>query len=336
MKQKEPLSPEQAMKLAQKIFKKRGTEALQIARKEILREKIDCKEAREALNFFMTKYWHDTTRPSLFSLACEAVGGKPEATTPIAVSMILTSGALDIHDDLIDQSKTKGSHQTVLGKFGKDIALLAGDALMFKGLMLLNYALEKGVSTEKKATIMDVFKRRFFELGDAEAIELNFRGRADVTPKEYLRVVKKKAADFEAYTRIGAILGGGTREEIEALGKYGRILGMLIILRDDLIDMIDLQESIQRIRKESLPLPVLYALQNAKLKGIIVSLLLQKKNTKDHAKTIVEHVERAGGIKRTQRLMQTLINGTISSLTHIKFNKKYLELLLHAMIPSMP
>ena len=73
------------------------------------------------------------TRPALFSLVCEAVGGDPDITMPIAISITLISGAIDIHDDIIDQSKTKGDQPTVFGKFGKDIALLVGDALMFKG-----------------------------------------------------------------------------------------------------------------------------------------------------------------------------------------------------------
>jgi len=329
---KQNISPEQAMKQIRKIFRQRGTKALETARREILKEKIECKETREALSYFITEYWHDVTRPSLLSLACAAVGGNPEITTPVAVSMILTSGAMDIHDDIIDESKRKGSRDTVLGKCGKSIALLVGDALMFKGLVLLQQALENEVSADNKAKILDVVEKRFFELGDAEAMELSFQARTDITPKEYLRIVKKKAADMEAYMRIGGVLGGGTHEEIEALGKYGRILGTLIILRDDLIDMIDLHETVQRIRKESLPLPILYALQDTTQRKALVELLHQKKHTTSRAKKVIELAGDSGGMKRTRGLMQRLINQACNSLNNIEYERSNLRLLLYAMI----
>ncbi len=94
-------------------------------------------------------------------------------------------------------------------------------------------------------------------------LHFSFESVVDITPEEYLRVVRNKSADIEAYTRISAILGDGTEEEIEALGEYGRLLGMLSILRDDMIDMLDNEETIQRINNEHPPLVIVYALQNS-------------------------------------------------------------------------
>jgi len=328
-------SQEEKMEQVQKIFTERGSKALEMARKEILQEKIECKEVREALNYFMTEYWHDLARPALLSLACEAVGGDPEMTTPVAIPMILISGAIDIHDDIIDQSKIKGSRPTVLGKFGKDIALLVGDALLFKGFTLLHEAVEKGIPAEKVAVIVDIIKRTFFELGDAEALELQFRGRINITPEEYLRVVRKKAADVEAHTRISAILGGGSKEEIEVLGEYGRLLGMLILLRDDLIDMIDFEEATHRIRKEHLPLQVLYALKNPKIKSTLSSILLKKTITKKDAEKILEVIDKASGFRHVAELMQKLAKNASKPLKSFKQNKHYLKLLIEAMLPPL-
>jgi len=207
-----------------KLLQERGKEGMELARKTVLEERIESKEVQDALKYFITEYWHDFTRPALLSLVCEAVGGDPNIITPVATSMVLICGAIDIHDDIIDQSKDKGSRLTVFGRYGQDIALLVGDALLFKGFTMLYKAVEKGVPAEKIAAVSDIIKRTFFELGEAEALELQFRGRRDVMPEEYLWVVRKKSADFEAYTRIGAIVGGGSGEEIEALGEYGRLL----------------------------------------------------------------------------------------------------------------
>jgi geranylgeranyl pyrophosphate synthase len=328
---KETTSQEEITNQLLKLLEERGKKALEMARKTVLEEPIESKEAQEALTYFMTEYWHNVTRPALLSLVCEAVGGDPDITTPIAISITLISGATGIHDDIIDQSKTKGSRPTVYGKFGKDIALLVGDALLFKGFNILFKAVEKGVTTEKIVAISDVMKRAFFELGDAEALAFHFRGRADVTPEDYLCVVRKKAADIEAYTRISAILGDGSEEEIEVLGEYGRLLGMLVILRADMIDMFDLKETIHRIKKEHLPLVILYALQNPEMNSFLRSLLKKTKTLKD-AEKLSTFVDKAGGYIRMEECMNKLAEEACTKIEKIKHNRQYLELLIQGTL----
>ena len=328
---KNTISQEEITEQLLKLLEERGKKALELARKTVLEEKIESKEVQEALKYFMTEYWHDVTRPALLSLVCEAVGGDPDITTPIAISMTLISGAIDIHDDIIDQSETKGSRPTVFGKFGKDMALLVGDALLFKGFNLLYKAVEKGVPAEQIAVISDIIKRTFFELGDAEALELQFRGRTDVTPEDYLCVVRKKAADVEAYTRISAIVGGGSGEEIEVLGEYGRLLGMLVILRDDMIDMLDLEETIHRIKKEHLSLVIVYALQNPEMNSILCSLLKKTITLKD-AEKLSTFVDKAGGFIHMEECMNKLAEEAHIKIEKIKCNRKHLALLVQGML----
>ena len=320
-------SQEEMMEQVQKILEERGRKALEMARKTVLEEEIECKEVREALKYFMTEYWHDVARPALLSLVCEAVGGDPEITTPIAVSMSLISGGIDIHDDIIDQSKSKGSRPTVLGKFGRDIALLVGDALLFKGFTLLHGAIKERIPPEKVAAIINIIKKTFFELGDAEALELQFRGRTDITPEEYLRVVRKKAADVEAHTRISAILGGSSKEEIESIGEYGRLLGMIILLRDDWIDMVEFEEISHRIKREHLPLPLLYALQSPKTRSKLSSILFKKTITKRDARIILEATDEAGGLRHVEQLMQEIARNANSCVKDLKKNKSAFQLL---------
>jgi len=316
----------------QKLLERRGSKALEEARKTILQEEVECKEVREALTYFMQEYWQDLARPTLLSIACEAVGGDPDMTTPIAVPMILISGAVDIHDDIIDESEIKESRPTVLGKFGKDIALLVGDALLFRGLTLLHEAVEKGVPAERLSVIVGILKSMFFELGDAEALELRFRGRVDVTPEEYLHVVKKKAADVESYTCISAVIGGGSKKEIDALSKYGRILGMMAILRDDLSDMLDLQEMSNRIKRECLPLPLLFALQNLEVKSKIETILQKEKLVKKDAKTILKITRKSGGLEHFLKIMKKLREEAFLYTRGVIARQKSLNLLIESMI----
>ncbi|MDG6222409.1 MAG: polyprenyl synthetase family protein [Candidatus Bathyarchaeota archaeon] len=324
-------SQEEVVEQLQKLLYDRGNKALTLARKTVLDEKIESKRVRDALHYFITDYWNDVTRPALLSLVCESVGGDPELTTPVGVSMTLIAGGIDIHDDIIDESKRKGSKFTVYGKYGKKIALLVGDALMFKGFTLLYETLGKGITSDQIATMSKIINQTFFELGDAEALELDFRNREDVTPEEYLSVIRKKAADVEAHTRISAMLGGASSDEIEDLAEYGRILGMLVILRDEMIDMLDPKETIHRIKKEHLSMAILYALQNPDMKSSISNLLNQTRNLKD-ADNLSLLVDAADGYSKMNACMQSLANIAYKNIENAKYNKNYLALIIQGML----
>ena len=67
-----------------------------------------------------------------------------------------------------------------------------------------------------------------------------------------------KAASVEADMYLGALFGGGKKEEIEVLAKIGRILGILATLRDDLVDVFDIEELNMRLAVKDLPLPLIF------------------------------------------------------------------------------
>ncbi|HKZ94946.1 MAG TPA: polyprenyl synthetase family protein [Candidatus Bathyarchaeia archaeon] len=327
-------TPEAAMMQIQKIFERKGTKALNMARQAVKEERIKSRKAQQALTYFITEYWHDTARPSLMALSCEAVGGDPEITLPVAIPMILISGAIDIHDDIIDQSKSKDGRPTVYGKFGLEIALLVGDALLFKGLVLLNKTEVEKIPAETMLQVNDIIKTMFFELGDAEALELECRRQLDVSPEDYLHIVRMKAADVEAHTRISAILGNASSREVEALSEYGRLLGMMIILRDDIIDLLVPEECRSRITKECLPLPLLYGLQDA-ARGPELRSQLQGKTISDRrVQEILSTVRNSRAIARHCKTMEKLASKAMLKLRVLSHNTRELQLLVEAMLPA--
>jgi len=333
-KERNPLTSKEMVDQVQRVLEERGNKALKMARQAVLEEKIECKEAREALHYFMTQYWNDRTSPTLLSLACEAVDGDLDAIATFAKSMILVGGAVDIHDDLVDQSKRKDQRPTVYGKFGESIALLVGDAILFKGFSLL-YEACRHISPDKMVSIVSTLKDFFFELGDAEALELKLRMRRDVKPEEYLYVVEKKAADLEGLMRIGTIIGDGSEKEIELLGRYGRVLGMLSILRDDFIDMNYFEEIAHRIAYECLPLPILYALEDPKAKSRISAILSKKKLTEKDTELLYEIVKNANGFKQLKEKMKELVDTGKRNLNKIKRCRGILTLLMDFMLQEL-
>lgn len=131
---------EESIKEFLRFFELRGKHSLEMARQAVLKETsvIESTKVREALRYFVMDYWQDLVRPTLLSVCCETVGGDPELTIPFAVSLSVLSGGIDIHDDIIDESKKKHGYVTVYGRYGKEIALLVADALFFKGFALLH------------------------------------------------------------------------------------------------------------------------------------------------------------------------------------------------------
>jgi geranylgeranyl diphosphate synthase type I len=323
---------EKAAEEVRKLFNERGSKTLKEVAASVLQEKIECDEVKGALSHFIS-YWRDVVRPSLVSLACEAVGGDPSIAAPMGKSLTLLSGATDIHDDIIDKTMVKEKRKTVLGGFGGDIALLAGDALICEGLIELFEGLARlDIPPEKKLDIVHTVRGLYCEMLDGEALELRFRARTDVKPDEYLHVVRKKAADVEACMRVGAMLGNGSEEQVNAVGGYGRLLGTMVLLRDDLEDMLDLNLLDLRIKNESLPLPILYALQNDEKKEEILSILKKEKVSREEAESLLKLVSEARGVNKLEKLFMGIKNQAWNKIEKIKSNRVF-RTILEATVP---
>ena len=297
------------------MLKKKSKKGLEFARRTILAEKIECEEIREALEYY-TSNWKNFTHPGLFSIACGAVGGNPDKAVEVQAAMSMLAAAFDIHDDVIDESKVKHGKPTVFGKFGKDIALLLGNAFLVKGFTLLGESIRE-LPQNKMKEVFETLKKSLFELGNAHALELNLKRRTDVVPEEHMQILEMKAASVEADMRIGAIIGGGTKSEVEALTSYGRILGTLATLREEFIDVFEIQELRQRVQNECLPIPILYALRNEDSRRI-QKILLRKRMTNKDVNKLLDIVFETREVKKLKRKMKILIRNALRLVSRIK------------------
>ena len=322
------------MERVKALLMERGHKALEVSRESVLLEQIAYKSLQEALRYFMEE-WCDVAHPTLLSLACEAVGGNPDATTSVGAALVLLAGAADVHDDIIDQSTIKDSKPTVFGKFGKDIAIILGDVLWFKGLFMLHEACEP-FRKEQREAILKLAKQAFFDIGSAEAEEANFRGKLDLSPDEYLNIIKMKVSVAEAAAKIGAILGNGTPEEVESLGHYGKTLGTLMTIRDEFIDVFELDELRNRFENECLPLPVLNAFRDPARKIKIIHLLKRKAIAEKEMEGILDLVINAEENRELGKEMRLLITEETRRLGFVRKNINTLVLLLESTPEDIP
>jgi geranylgeranyl diphosphate synthase type I len=287
-------------------IKEVGEALVKAAFEDLLSNKIYSKTALKILKEYSMK-WKDYFRPALMIFACKSVGGNPSMVSPAAKALILASGGLDIHDDIIDESfvRSEKMYKTMVGQYGVSRSLLIGDCLIIGGLKCL-HELWHILPKDKALAVVQAINQGLFELGSAEMEELNFVRNFQVTPRRYLRLVRMKAADVEAYTKIGGIIGGGSEEEIDALANFGRLLGMIAILRDDYHDTFyDKKELFSRITKESLPLPIVYSLGDDRCITLLNEMLQQPGD--ENISRLVSLLKDNGSEFKTKKTIDNLV-----------------------------
>ena len=315
------------------IVEKRGKAAIEQARKEILSLRHKGGIVSSAVQYFarVTIQGGLPVFPALISLSCEAVGGKTEKVGSVGAAMSLIAGAADIHDDIIDRSSVKYSKKTVYGKFGGDIALLAGDSLLIQGVTFLQRECES-LSKEQRQAILFLIPGALFEISNAEAMETRMRKRIDVKPEELFEVIRMKAVVPEVLCRIGAILGGADDKSARALGYYGRTFGVVSIVRDEFIDLVEYPELQGRIKNECLPLPLLYALQYSKIREEIEPLVESPSLTQKDADRIVKITLSCEEVKKLKKDMTLAVAEGLKAVRFIAQNRiKEMALLLQAV-----
>jgi geranylgeranyl pyrophosphate synthase len=302
------------------LLQEKSKGALEKAKKGILNEKIESRRARKALEYYVEN-WDDTTHPGILALTCEAVGGSIKKAEPMQIVMLYLTAAMDLHDDLIDQSEVKGGKFTVFGKYGKDITLLLGNAMMVKGFALLCDS-SVGLPPNTLEVVSRIIKEDFFELGNANLLEIELKGKLDVSPKHYLEILEKKASSISVHAKIGAIVGNGSSDEIMALAKYGRNLGILIAIREEFVDIFETDELKCRMKNEILPLPLLYTFKNPQTRSKILDIISKQKLSKEGALEIVEYVFQNGNIKELRRYIKDTAAIALENIAIIKGTAK--------------
>ena len=277
--------------LAIDIIDKRGQLALNEASKQILENKYGDGVISEALNYYARMIFPRVLPifPALMHLSCELVGGNPEGTKPLGPAMLLVTASGDIHDDIIDRSKSKFRRLTLVGKYGKNIALLAGDALLMQGMELLQNGLEH-FQAKQRSSISNLMTRSMYELVEAEATETQLWKKACVAPDQYLEVITHKATVAELQCVIGGIIAGADETDLENISRYGRVIGLLATMKDEFLDTENFYEFKSRLANEMPPYPVICAFQNRKFRANFQAIVEKGKLSKNTISSITREV----------------------------------------------
>ena len=173
-------------------------------------------------------------RPALLVLACEAVGGPARAALDAAAAIEIMHNFTLVHDDIMDNADSRRGRPTVHRAWSVNDALLVGDVLVGA-----SYEALLGTRGAPQGALAEVLTRGLLDVCEGQALDLEFEGRADVTVKEYFRMIgRKTGALLAAAAELGALVGGGSPRQVAALRQFGLRLGVAFQVQDDLLDVV--------------------------------------------------------------------------------------------------
>jgi len=175
-------------------------------------------------------------RPLILVLSAETILANTHSNIDITEDMFLASCAIEllhtqsvIHDDIIDKEDYRRGKPSFHIKYGYNSSILTADFVLGIILSICTKINNAKVSAELSTAAI--------KMSEGEMMEIKLTKDPYLKEDDYIKVVEHKTASlFEAAAKIGSLLGGGTDEEICAIGSFGHLLGIAYQIHDDIMD----------------------------------------------------------------------------------------------------
>ena len=171
-------------------------------------------------------------RPMLVMLSCGIFSDDALQALPAAVAVEMFHNFTLLHDDIMDNAAVRRGKPSVFARWGQNVAILSGDAMMISSYRLLS-----GVPPRLLPQILATFNEMALEVCEGQQYDMDFETRESVSVEEYLHMIElKTSALLSGATVIGAIIGGAGEEDCQRLYRFATELGLAFQLQDDLLD----------------------------------------------------------------------------------------------------
>ena len=252
-------------------------------------------------------------RPLICFAACQAVGGDmPRATSAAAAIEHFHTAAL-IHDDIADEAELRRGEPCMHLTEGIGLAINAGDLALslVTGTVMNDPVLDDATKVRVVTELVNMTQHTI----EGQALDIGWArdGRYDITPEDYLVMATHKTAHYSGAVplAVGAIIGGGTETEIEALRNYGLDTGLAFQIQDDLLNLIGSEESMKKdfrndITEGKRTLIVVHALQNSSDRDRLIEILSSKEKDQAVLAEAVAIMEDAGSVEYARNYAENL------------------------------
>ena len=168
-------------------------------------------------------------RPALLLLSAKLFDYQGRGAVRLGAVVEIIHTATLVHDDIIDEARTRRGRPAANTQWGNSKCVLAGDWLYMQAF--------KVAVQERNFRILDTLIELTQQMVEGELLQMEKLGKLITLDEHFDLIYRKTACLFSVCMRMGAILGGATPEQEDALGRYGRDLGMAFQIVDDVLDL---------------------------------------------------------------------------------------------------
>ena len=168
-------------------------------------------------------------RPALLLLAAKLFDYEGRGAVKLGAVVEIIHTATLVHDDIIDEAKTRRGRPAANTQWGNSKCVLAGDWLYMQAF--------KVAVQERNFRILDALIELTQQMVEGELLQMEKLGKLISLDEHIDLIYRKTACLFSVCMRLGAILGGATPEQEDQLARYGRDLGMAFQIVDDVLDL---------------------------------------------------------------------------------------------------
>ena len=272
-------------------------------------------------------------RPILVLLCAKLFGEVPREAIDAAASLEMLHNASLIHDDVVDESQKRRGLPTINHLYDNRIAVLVGDYLLSKSVLL---------STDNKDfDLLSVIARTIREMSEGELLQLEKARKLDITEDVYYEIIRQKTATLiAACCEVGVLSNNVDETTAKKMQEFGTYTGMAFQIKDDLFDyqtsnIIGKPVGID-IKEQKMTLPLIYTLKNASPENYKKYFATIKRYNNDSKKVreLVEFVKSSGGMDYAITVMKDYQQKALDILAEFPDNdaKKALKLMLDYVI----
>lgn len=244
---------------------------------------------------FIIKRKGKQMRPMFVFLSAKIAGEMTESSYRAASLIELLHTATLVHDDVVDNSIKRRNFFSVNALWKNKIAVLVGDYLLSKGLLL---SIDNG-----DHKILQLTSRAVKEMSEGELMQMEKARKLDIDEAVYFDIIRAKTASLLASAcASGAYSATGDEAMAEQFRLFGERVGIAFQIKDDLFDYG--QDNIGKptgidIKEKKMTLPLIYALNNASSADKRRIIYIVKNNSTDRKKVneVIDYVQRSGGIE---------------------------------------
>jgi octaprenyl-diphosphate synthase len=250
----------------------------------------------------VSRYQGKLLRPAVLLLSGKACGSINEEHITYGVIIELLHLATLIHDDVLDQASLRRKSITTNELWGNEASVLLGDYLLSRAFDLCNKT--------GNLKINQIISGVAGTICQGELLQCMSRGQWDISEERYLEIIHMKTGClYQVCCRIGAELSIGSAAGVEALDRYGLLIGRGFQIADDLLDIIGTEPKAGKTlgsdlaqAKPTLPTIHFYRESDPKARGELIDLI--KNDKKDE---ILALLKGRGSLKYTQECAEEFI-----------------------------